>query len=310
VRIALAAEDAAGVQTLKALQQRGHDLVAVMATPMNDQARGTSVWRVASEAGHETWDAQRLADPAFGDVLRERRVDLFLNVYSLIIADTDVLNVARYGSFNLHPGPLPAYAGLNSVSWAIYNGEHSHGVTLHRMESEVDTGAIAFQEIFPIRADDTGLTVSSRCVRIGVEMVTRLVETLERDPRAVPSLAQDLGLRSFYGGGVPRRGRLSWQEPAASVVDFVRACDYHPLSSPWDLPRATLAGREVAVTKAERTHEATHEAPGSTRLPGGPSVLVACADEWISVSQVRVDGRRCSPAEALEQSGDSEGGSR
>lgn len=64
----------------------------------------------------------------------------------------------RMGSFNLHPGPLPRYAGLNVRSWAIYQDEQTHGVTLHWMEARVDTGPIAFETMFDLSADDSGLS--------------------------------------------------------------------------------------------------------------------------------------------------------
>ena len=73
--------------------------------------------------------------------MREQGVDLLLNVHSLyLIARRTVVAAPRIGSFNLHPGPLPEYAGLNTPSWAIYNGEREHGVTVHWMEPGVDTG--------------------------------------------------------------------------------------------------------------------------------------------------------------------------
>ena len=254
MKVALAAEDAAGIQTLRSLQQRGHDVVLVLAKPVLERSRGASVWEVSQSAGLRTIDSRRLTDPSFGSVFRDHEVDVFLNVYSLVVVDRNVLRGARLGSFNVHPGPLPAYAGLHSVSWAIYNGEHVHGVTLHHMEAQVDAGAIVYQETFPISDVDTGLTVSSRCARTGVQLVVRLLDALEHDPASLPRVEQDLGARSFYAASVPRGGRLDWDSPAATIVDFVRACDYYPLTSPWDTPRAWLDGREVGVTKATRTY--------------------------------------------------------
>ena len=57
---------------------------------------------------------------------------------------SDVLEAPRIGSFNLHPGPLPEYAGLNAPSWAIYHGEQEHRVTLHWLDAGIDTGPIAY----------------------------------------------------------------------------------------------------------------------------------------------------------------------
>jgi hypothetical protein len=70
-------------------------------------------------------------------------------------------------SFDLHPGPLPRYAGLNSVSWAIYRGEKEHGVTLHKLAPEIDAGPIIFQESVSIGRKETGLSLTAKCVNAG-----------------------------------------------------------------------------------------------------------------------------------------------
>lgn len=301
MRVALAAEDAAGIQTLRALQQRGHDVVLVLARPVPERSQGASVWAASRTAGLLTIDSTRLTDPSFGLVMRDHEVDVFLNVYSLVVVHERVLSGARFGSFNLHPGPLPAYAGLHSVSWAIYNGERSHGVTLHHMEGRVDAGDIVYQERFPITEADTGLTVSSRCARAGVQLVVRLLDALERDRSGLPRVPQDLGDRSYFGASAPQDGRLEWDSPASTVVDFVRACDYYPLPSPWDLPTASLGGHLVGIAKAARTHRPTDAPPGAIRVKEGPAVDVACSDEWVAIIQVRLSGRRCSPVTVLGQ---------
>ena len=69
-----------------------------------------------------------------------------MNVHSLFLIHP-WSSAPTIGSFNLHPGPLPEYAGLNVPSWAIYEGEkRSHGVTVHWMDEGVDTGPIAWIE--------------------------------------------------------------------------------------------------------------------------------------------------------------------
>ena len=99
--------------------------------------------------------------------MRAAEVDIILNIHSLFIINKEVVNAPRIGCFNMHPGPLPRYAGLNAVSWAIYRGETSHGVTIHKMEPGIDTGPIVYQELFDIDDADTGLTLSARCIRSG-----------------------------------------------------------------------------------------------------------------------------------------------
>lgn len=299
MRVLLVAEDAPGIQVLKALQEREHEIVAVMAKPADRSARGASVWHVAEHAGLQTWPAERVKDPALGDLLGDAAIDLLLNAYSLFVIHHRVLDAPRIGSYNLHPGPLPAYAGLNSVNWAIYHGERSHGVTVHRMDPLVDAGPIAYQETFAIESTDTGLTVSTRCIKVGVRLMIQLIDAAARDPALIPAIEQDLSMRSYFGGEIPHEGRLSWDAPARSVSDFVRACDFHPLTSPWGNPTAMIAGRELGILSVSQTGSPAGSPPGTTRTCDDGSVLVACIDEWVRVAEVIDQGRHLSAAQVM-----------
>src|SRR5262245_33350316 len=113
---------------LKVLAESDHRIVAVMASP---DKQGATVWNTAEKMGLPTWHAKLVKSPEFAMQIREADVDLLLNVHSLFLIHGDVVAAPRLGSYNLHPGPLPQYAGLNTVSWAIYRGETDYGVTLH-----------------------------------------------------------------------------------------------------------------------------------------------------------------------------------
>src|SRR5262249_51292666 len=176
MRVLLAAEEAAGVQALMLLAQGQHQLVAVLSTPEGKSTGGTSVWQVAERMGITTWAAALVKEVTFAADIRAAEIDLLLNVHSLFVANGEVTAAPRLGSYNLHPGPLPRYAGLNSVSWAIYNGEDSHGVTIHRMDPNIDTGPIAYQTLFEISDHDTALKLFSRCVREGMVLLRRLLD--------------------------------------------------------------------------------------------------------------------------------------
>lgn len=123
-----------------------------------------------------------ISDPTFASELRRRDVDVLLNVHSLHLIDPDVLAAPRIGSFSLHPGPLPEYAGLNVPSWAIYRGVAKHGVTLHWVAPRVDAGPIAFEASFSITPQDTGISVSAKCVQYVLPLVSKLLTLLTNDP--------------------------------------------------------------------------------------------------------------------------------
>lgn len=223
-------------------------------------------------------------------------------MHSLYLVHEDVLRAPRIGAFNLHPGPLPRYAGLNAPSWAIYHGESEYGVTVHWMEPGVDTGAIAYQTHFPIAPDETGFSLSARCVKEGVPLMLRVVLDAARDAAAIPRVAQDLSRRSYFvKRKVPEGGRIAWTRPACEVANLVRAADYSPFRSPWGTPRAKRGASTIGIVKTVDTGIVSIAAPGTVATaPDGQGVLVACADAFVRVTVVRVDEKACDAALVLE----------
>lgn len=299
VNVLLVAEEAAGLQTLRALQQTSHRVVGVVTTVESGPFRGATVRNLAVHLGCATWPSAVVRDPDFAATVRELQADVLLNVHSVFVIHAAVLQAPAIGCFNMHPGPLPEYAGLNAVSWAIYRGERRHAVTIHWMAPEIDTGPVAYDQAVEIDQEDTGLTLSAKCVRAGVPLLLELLDTAARDPGAVPARRQDLSRRRYHGREVPEQGGLRWTWPARQVVDFVRACDFAPLPSPWGLPRARLGDCVLHVAKATRTHRSCTAPPGTVGEPTDRGVLVATADEWVAVSRLELEGRRIDSAGVL-----------
>lgn len=288
------------MQVLRMLAVTEHELAAVLTTaPATASAiRGASVHAVAEGFGLPVLPATLVKDPAFAKDVARRHVDLILNIHSLYVMHEAVAASARIGAFNLHPGPLPAYAGLNSPSWAILHGETQHGVTLHWMDASIDTGPIAYQTMFGISGDDTALSVARRCVREGLPLVETLLDDAGTDRATIPRREQDLSRRSYFGREVPHDGVAQWTWPAQRVVDFVRACDYYPLPSPWGYPTAYVGDREITLARARTTGRPSTEPPG-TMTVDDDQVAVACADEWIELTHAWHEGRRVPAGHAV-----------
>jgi methionyl-tRNA formyltransferase len=297
VKVLLVAEESAGIQVLRALAASPHELVAVMTAPPT-RGGGATVGGVAEQVGARIEPSERVREPETGDWIREQGIDLLLNVHSLYLIHGDVVAAPRIGSFNLHPGPLPEYAGLNTPSWAIYNGERSHGVTVHWMEPGVDTGDIAYDARFEVTDSDTGLSVSARCVREGVPLIERLLDAAAADPASIPRREQDLSRRRYYKrADVPDEGRIVWDRPAERIVNLVRASDYFPFPSPWGTPTARLGDAELGIVKASLTGAASDVPPGTVGETDERGVLAAAADEWVRIERVLADGK---PRPAVE----------
>ncbi len=57
--------------------------------------------------------------------------------------------------FNFHFSLLPKYRGCHTNFYQIFNGEKNSGVTLHKIDSGIDTGKIIDRITFKIKPNDT-----------------------------------------------------------------------------------------------------------------------------------------------------------
>jgi phosphoribosylglycinamide formyltransferase 1 len=70
--------------------------------------------------------------------------------------------LARFPCLNVHPSLLPAFPGLDALGQALEAGAQETGVTVHFVDSGIDTGPVIAQERVAIEPGDTVETLSER----------------------------------------------------------------------------------------------------------------------------------------------------
>lgn len=298
MNILLIAEESAGIQTLRVLADSEHNLKGVLADTSKD---GTSVAAVAQKNGYNLLSANLVKQPSFAGWMLDNNIDMLLNVHSLYVICPQVVDAVNFGAFNLHPGPLPKYAGLNAPSWAIYNQEKEHGVTLHQITNTIDTGDIIDEARFPITKTETGLSLSAKCVKHGLLLIKRLLNNVQTHPDSITRNKQDLTLRSYYSGKeIPNQGRIQWNHSAEKIDAFVRACNYSPFQSPWGHPTTRKNGFELSILKTETTNFTCDKPPGTIGKTINGKTAIASADFWVLVNRCLVDGNHVDASSILD----------
>lgn len=95
-------------------------------------------------------DEGDINSPAFIAKLRgEIKPTIALSFYCVKRFRDELLNTFQH-AINYHNGLLPKYKGLGSTSWSIYCAEAETGFTFHRMTSQLDCGAVLYEESVPI----------------------------------------------------------------------------------------------------------------------------------------------------------------
>ena len=81
---------------------------------------------------------------------------------------------------NLHPGFAPQYRGRYGSFWPIYNMEPELvGVTVHFVDTGIDTGAILIQQQVDYYPDDTLKMVTYKQHKLGVDLLVKCLQQFE-----------------------------------------------------------------------------------------------------------------------------------
>ena len=265
---------------MRLVENAKHRIVAVVSGAPDPSSGGGTLWRAAEKLGYQTWPAKLIKDAEFGDLVRSTEVDALLNVHSLVIINGAVLALPRIGSFNMHPGPLPRYAGLNAVSWAAYRRETTYGATIHRMVSEIDAGPIVYQSFLSDR--ETGHSVVAHLqMRQNRLTITGALarSSIDQSRRYSVHTSELFAMRALWQRDSQRRPALLVVERPHEVVNFVRACDYFPICSPWKHPRTRLGDQDISVLQAGMSGQACGILlPGMVRDSDGTGTRVAATN--------------------------------
>lgn len=110
--------------------------------------------------------------------LRKLNPDLMITCAYGHILSQEIIDIAKYGIFNIHASLLPKYRGASPIHSAILNGEEKTGVTIMKTELGIDTGDIILQQEVLIDKNDTCGTLFEKLSIVGANLIIKAVENL------------------------------------------------------------------------------------------------------------------------------------
>lgn len=171
-----------GVGTnLQALLDRvhGHEATVVAVASSRHDARAL---RRAEEAGVPTAvfardeHPDRLArDAALADWLQAQGVQLVVLAGYMELLGAQFLDRFPKSVINVHPSLLPAFAGLHPIEQALSYGVKVFGVTVHFVDSGVDTGPVIAQRAIELPGATDPDEVLQRLHQIEHELLVEVV---------------------------------------------------------------------------------------------------------------------------------------
>jgi methionyl-tRNA formyltransferase len=245
VRVVLVAQVRPAVEGLTAmLRGMGHEPVALLCTREGAGRYGgefDALVRDSPEGLDVVIPARR---EGIAPLLRTYEPDLLLCVGFPWKIPEDALAVPRLGAVNGHPSLLPDYRGPSPMAWAIRNGEKEAGFTFHRMDAELDTGAILAQGTFPLEDEQSWEELTPKLERLVSELLPAALERVERGDSGDPQ-----GGGRYFSFFEPEYAWIDWASPAVAIERQVRAWRFASRAIEPHGALAELDGKTVRVLR-------------------------------------------------------------
>jgi methionyl-tRNA formyltransferase len=110
------------------------------------------------------------------DALAKSHVDLFISLEFDRIIKAEHIEGCR--AYNIHFSLLPRYRGVYTSAWPILNGESHSGVSLHEIDSGIDTGPIVDQARFALSANETAESLYEKYQTQGILLLQKNLPAL------------------------------------------------------------------------------------------------------------------------------------
>jgi methionyl-tRNA formyltransferase len=281
------------VPTLAALIAGPHPVVAVVSQPDRPQGRGrktqpSPVSLVAQGANLPLLRPERVGDPALAAELRGLAPELGVVVAFGQFLPRPIRELPRLGYLiNGHASLLPKYRGAAPIQRAILAGETRTGISVMRVEREMDAGAVALVRELAIGPEETGGELTQRLAALCAEAVASVVEQIAQgraqwtaQPAAGVTVAPKL---------VAADAQLDFRQSADALARRVRALAPAPGAA------TRIDGERLAILAARAEVGPVDAEPGVVRRASETPLRIATGDGWLVPLVVQRAGGRALP---------------
>jgi methionyl-tRNA formyltransferase len=282
------------VPTLRELVAHGHEVAAVYTRAPKPGGRGmklqpTPVEQEARRLGIVVFTPKTLKTDEALQAFRAHNADAAIVVAYGMILPQAILDVPKFGCFNLHASLLPRWRGAAPIERAIMAGDAESGVMVMKMDAGLDTGDVAMAERVAITDRMTAGDLHDALAPLGAGLMARAMGALEKGALQLKKQSDD-GVT--YAAKIEKaETRIDWNKPARAVLRHIHGLS--PFPGAW----SEIAGKGEAA----RIKILCCELVSGAGAPGDVldnHLTIACGEGAIRIVELQRAGK--APMKAAE----------
>lgn len=261
-----------------------HDVVCVYTREPKLSGRGnklnkTPVHLVAEAKGIEVRTPKTLRNIDEQQKFAALKADVAVVAAYGLILPLPVLEAYSLGCLNLHASLLPRWRGAAPIQRAVEAGDAKSGVTVMQVAEGLDTGDMLLKGEVEITSTTTGGELHDKLALVGADLISAVLSDIKSfTPQPQP---QD---GACYAAKIDKSEcKLDFNQKADVLCRKIRAFNPYPAMF------FEYGGERFKVLEA---HKAEKYAPAGTIIEENNSLLIACADGALNITQIQRQGKK------------------
>lgn len=213
-------------ESLKAIYEAGHNILAVVTNPDKPKGRGmklipSPVKEYALEKKLKIYQPLKVRNNIeFLDEIKNLKPDVICVVAYGKILPKELLDIPRLGCINVHGSLLPQYRGAAPIQWAVLNGDKETGITTMYMDVGMDTGDMVLKEKVEIGENETTGELWDRLSKIGANLLVKTLKQIEDGTAPREKQGENFTLAPMLS---KEMAKINWDEmDAIKIKNLVR----------------------------------------------------------------------------------------
>lgn len=203
------------------------------------------------------------------------------------ILPKEILDIPSKGFINVHPSLLPKYRGASPIQAAILNGDKETGVTIMKIDEEMDHGPVVVSSILPIANSDTYETLSKKLAKLGGGLLVKTIPGYVS--RKIKPVEQDHSKATYTKIIKKEDGKIDWGKSADEIERMTRA--YYPWPSAWTQWRQeTSDKRQVLKILETDVSGSNNRKIGEIFLTDKKEPAIKCGEGVLIIKKLQLEG--------------------
>lgn len=208
-------------ESLKAIYEKGHQIVGVITNEDKPKGRGmkmmfSPVKEYAVEHQLEVYQPHKIRNnDEIIELIKKLNPDVICVVAYGKILPKEILDIPPKGCINVHASILPKYRGAAPIQWAVINGDEKTGITTMFMDEGMDTGDIILAKEVNIDKDETTGELWNRLSILGGELLVETLENIENGTVTRIKQSADFSMAPMLNKSM---AKINWKEMEASQI--------------------------------------------------------------------------------------------